>query len=517
MSARLLGTPLPLVWGALTLVAGLVRGWATGQARFGAEEAAFFETALSLARGEAWPAYGPPLTGQAALHPGPLFFQLLALPLAVVGSPRAGSLFVAALHVLALLLISDLVRRCLDARAGTLVLLLGAFAPWDVLYADRIWLSCVAPAWAALFLYAAGRASLGGRAIWQAGLAFFGVTLPALHLSAPVAWAAAAVVLVLGPKVRWSARALLLGLGLGASTYLPMLVAEFGSDLGNTRALLAHGGGSAVRVGRVFELFGRCLGYGIISGSAELGYHAERGYWGGFQDHLYYLRPEGWSRWALRHGALEGGAILASVALALAAWGRAAARLLEGVRAARRAGGPLGGEERLFAGLLAGMVVAAILIGGRGKTFYPHYLNLLIPLTLVPVAAAVARGIAAAGRIAALTRGALLCSVLAMLVGTVRYYLEVDRLDGLVDSATVARELMAVAQERPVRLVFTGHDNRRALEVLAAHETGRPLQVAEDATLTITVDNDGEGPLAPGARRIGAIGLSIEDRGGVGR
>jgi hypothetical protein len=147
--------------------------WAVGHARFTGDESYFWATARNIATFEAAPVYGPPLTGSSAFHPGPIFYYLMAIPQRIGTSPWIGGIFVVLLHALSAWLLFLLARAARGERAGLVALALLAFAPWDVLYADRIWLSCVAPVWGTLVLYAAARGVVAG---WQGVLIVFALT-----------------------------------------------------------------------------------------------------------------------------------------------------------------------------------------------------------------------------------------------------------------------------------------------------------------------------------------------------
>ena len=90
--------------GALLALALGVRLYAAYHARFDRDEAAAWEVALGIARGEAFPAVGPGLSRSDAGTPGALFFYLMALPHLIVPHPLAGGVFVALLNVGALAL-----------------------------------------------------------------------------------------------------------------------------------------------------------------------------------------------------------------------------------------------------------------------------------------------------------------------------------------------------------------------------------------------------------------------------
>lgn len=501
-------------WVAALLAAAVAyRLWATGWARLTTEEAEFWVTALQIARGEAFPSYGPPLTGQEARHPGPVFFYLMALPQLFGASPRLGSAFVALLHGGALGLLWDGLRRVVSPRGALFALALGAFAPWDVLYADRVWLSCVAPVFATAALYATLRAKEGP--LFQGLMIFLLLLLPQLHMSAPIVWVAAGVWLWRGAAVRWSRPALALGALLAVLSYLPPLWAELGSGFANTAAILGHG--SQGSWSRFFNLPGRVFGYGFAAATAEIGYHFERGYWTGFGERNLYLTPAGWGRWFGHYGVLGGLGVLVSVGLGFWGWGaslRGLFRHLRDLGGLRGAAG-LSPGDRLTLAILAGLVAAWALLAVSRKAFYPHYVNLLMPFLLWPPAWALARASVRPRWGAAASAVTLAVSMTAMFAAGVRYYRSVDGANGL--EATLALTEVVSREPGPVRLVFRGFDNQRAFELVAEHLYGRRLEVVESAAVAFTVHNDAvsAGPADERAVEVRGVRMVRVARGGA--
>ena len=78
-----------MIAGLMTVAVG-VRLWSAWHARFSGEEASFWNTAVGIARAEAFPALGHSVSGTGALHPGPLFFWLIAASQIFVTSPFVG-------------------------------------------------------------------------------------------------------------------------------------------------------------------------------------------------------------------------------------------------------------------------------------------------------------------------------------------------------------------------------------------------------------------------------------------
>lgn len=449
---------------ALLAVGFFFRAWAVGHARFTGDESWFWATARNIATFQAAPIYGPSMTGSGANHPGPIFYYLMALPQRLGPSPWWGGLFVALLHTLSSALLGLLAWRARGVRAGLIALALVAFAPWDVLYGDRIWLSCVAPVWGAIMLYAATRLD---DPRMQGVLVFFALTCPQLHMSAPLVWCAAAVLAAGTPRPFVLARkAVAIGVGLTVLAYLAPLVNELTHQFSNTRAILSEGGGKEAW-SDVAWTPARVLGYAILSGTSEIGYHFETGYWRPFKEGAAYFSRAGAVAWWARHGALWGGLTLLTIAVAAVAWVRATVSMVRAWRS-----GPLSLDARVTLALLVGLLSATALLVVARKGFFPHYTNLLMPLLLWPVIGLVDVAMA---RWRAVSFGVLAAIMLAMASSSARYYLDVDRRNGL--DATTAMVERAMTGPQPIEVHFDGFYNRFAWEMLAntGYKRGLPL------------------------------------------
>lgn len=482
-----LGRALGALGIALLLAGLVVRFWAIGHARFTGDESFFWATARNIAVGEAHAFYGPALTGSNAYHPGPLFYYLMAVPQRLGVSPWWGGGLVVLLHGLGALLLADVARRTRGgALAAQLVVALWAFAPWDVLYGDRVWLSCVAPIWGAAALWAATRLE---RPSAQVALVFVAGTMPQLHMSAPIVWVALVPLVVLGPRPRWSRGALALGVVLVVLAYAAPLYNELRTDFQNTRAILREGGGKA-GPNEVLRVPLRVFGYALLYATSEIGYHFDTGYWRPFAEGPTYFTAEGVARlWARRGVWLV--ADVVSIAVACAGWLvvlsgalRAAARGVRDRLAARRVwaadeGAVVELGARMTAAIVVGLFAATALMMIARKGYFPHYTNLFMPFALLPPALGLAalttpRASGAAPRLrAGGALGLALAVALAMASSTVRYYREVDTLNGL--DATWSMVEATTQGPTPFQVRFDGFDNRFAWQMIAAYGLKRPL------------------------------------------
>jgi hypothetical protein len=413
----------------------------------------------------------------------------MSIPQFLGSTPFLGGIFVALLHVAAGWMLYRLAVEARGRRAGLFALVLFAFAPWDVLYGDRIWLSCVAPVWGTALFYFAHRAKESAAA--QGAFVFFALVCPQLHMSAPIVWIAAAVLLFFARPARISRRAVAIGTALAVVAYAPAIYWELTHGFGNTVAILEKSGGN-VEPGELWKSPFRVLGSAILFGSSEIGYHFARGYWTAFDEGKYYVP----ARYFAEHG-LWAVANIFSVVFSLAAW-------IAAVRAIERPRSSL--EHRLVLALLAALAAAALLILVARKAYFPHYANLLMPLALAPVAFAADRMFArrwwrpVAAALIAVT-------VVAMAASSIRYYLRVDRLNGL--AATTAMVARVLSEPGPFRVDFEGFHNKFAWELLANGIHGRALPADGRAPVHFRVKNGApfQGELPKGAERFGAVVL----------
>ena len=484
------------------------RLWATEHARFTGDESDYWARSRQLVEGTHIPAYGPPITGSEAHLPGPAYYFLMAIPQSLGASPRFGSAFVALLHAWAAWLLYRLARRAGGQRAGIVALIWVAFAPWDVLYADRIWGSCIVPVWGTLALYATYRSSEEGW--WQGGLLFLCLVLPQLHLSFPVLWAACGVLWVLRPPKQLHLLSLGIGLALSVAAYGAPLAAELHQGFSNMQKIFQQGTGGASweeAIGAPVKV----AAYAVLYASSEIGYHFARGYWGGgFSEVSAYLTGPGLSEHFARLGVVLGSGVFLSVGLAVAAWGAALVDLVPRLRRAD-ADPRNNSEARAWTwALLAGLAAGGLLMFLARKTFFPHYANVLMPVLLLPPTFVVSHALGSRWRWpAALALGA---SVVTMAWTTVRYYREVDALNGLGPTLAMVRTVLA--EGTPAEIRFTHFNNRYAWTMVARHLHGRSHVHQPGAPDRWIVHNHQpfRGPLSDQDQRFGPILLEHRPR-----
>lgn len=470
----------------LVVAGALFRLWATTHARFGGDEADFWATARRVATLEALPAYGASITGSGANHPGPMYYYLLALPQRLGASPYFGSAFVVLTHAFAAWLVYLFAQRAGRERAGLIALALLVFAPWDVLYADRIWGSCVVPPWSTVAIYAAARAKDSPR--WQAALIVTALVLPQMHMSAPVVWAACLTLLVLSPPARFSRPALAVGLGLSLLAYAPPLYQELLSGFRNTKLILSESGGTETWPSLAFVPL-KVFGYAFLYGTGEISYQFARGYWGGNFDDLHrYLTVPGWLAWLRETSAVEAALVVVSLVLTSAGWAVAlfdlAGRVSRAIRARSRAILDIGDAMTIALGVA--LLTASVLMMLAKKKFFPHYANVLVPMLFWPVASGLDRLLDRV-RIRPLIAAGLAATAAAMALASIRYYRTIDVLNGL--RPTLQMVEAALEENGPIALRFDHFDNTYAWRMIAQVLHRRDLVLSASAPVGYQVHN----------------------------
>ena len=472
----------------LLFVATVFRLLLISDARFTGDESYFWATARNTATFDARPVYGPSMTDSPAYHPGPLFYYIMAIPQRLGASPLFGSFAIVLLHVFAGFLLFRATLLAASGRAALIALALFAFAPWDILYGDRIWLSCLAPVWGSFILYSALLARESQRA--QTALLFFTLTCPQIHMSAPIVWCAAFVILWCRPPQTWSKKALLVGVMLTLVAYSFPLYHELTHDFTNTRAILTHAGGK-ISSDEALKHPLQMLLYAVFYGSSEIGYHSNLGYWQPFDAVKIYGSFAGLKTWFANQGVVLGLLTCLSILVSFAGWSLAiiyAVRHL--VRAIReRSKAVLSTPDIMTIALIAALFAAAALLFMARKGFFPHYANLLVPMIFLPMAA---------GADALMNRyntkflrytvlGVVVGSVLSMAVNTWNYYKTVDTLNGV----SVTREIVAdvMAENAPVSVRFEGFQNLFAWKMIAQTEHKKALNVQNSANISYVIKN----------------------------
>ncbi len=474
-----------LVAALVLVLAGVVlRGWAVDHARFTGDESGYWALSRQLATFDHLPMYGPEITGSAAHLPGPMYYYFMALPQRLGASPRFGSWFVVLLHGLCAWLLFLVARRARGDRAGLIALALVAFAPWDVLYADRIWGSCVVPIWGTVGVYAALRSADDSR--WLTPLVFVCLVLPQLHLSTPVLWGTVGMILLLRPPERWSWRALGLGVALTVLAYAHPIYGELTSGFANTKTILSKAGGSSAAADVLLTPV-KVFGYAVLYASSDISYHFARGYWGGgFDDPARFATWAGWQGWFRGQGVQWGVAGLVSIGLAVALWAGALVGVLRRGVEAVRARTRLDLDVTLTLGLLAGLLAGSGLMMFAKKGYFPHYANIIMPMLLWPAVSAL-DGALESRWLRWPTLAALAVSMVAMLHSCVKYYTEIDSLNGL--GATMAMVGDLVEEPTPVTVRFDHFHNAYAWSLVAKHYYGKQPDVRPNAPVTYRVRN----------------------------
>lgn len=162
------------------------------------------------------------LTSSVGIPNPPLFVYLVAIPLAIVRSPLAVTVMIAAANVVAIWLVYLLGKRFLSPFVGAAAAALLTLSPWGIVFSRKIWAQDLLPLAATLF--ALQLHSLVVKRRPRAGFWLVVITALAtqLHFSAWILAVVAAAALIQARtwvSWRWTG----LGLLLAAASYAPFL------------------------------------------------------------------------------------------------------------------------------------------------------------------------------------------------------------------------------------------------------------------------------------------------------
>ena len=380
-------------WLAVLVGAVAVRLWSAWHARFSGEEAAFWSTAVGIARGETFPLLGHSVSGTRALHPGPLFFWLIAASQIFVTSPFVGNAAVSLFGLFGALVMAKTApvsgtgaspTTVTSVSVGPWLLLLGAASPWWVVYSNSTWPSYVVTGAAACFVAALWRVAARPRSRAIGPLAFILVAGFQLHLSLLHFWPLAIAVLLVARQRRFNLRWLAAGVLLAVACYLPYVVSEARTHFANTRLLLAKSQGGPRQARVLLELYLYFFGFP----TTDISYLWQQGFWHPFDALAFW----GGS------GAAQTDTFFRGIGVAPFLWVMhvlgwlvsAAALVVGAVRlasACRRGARRPDTATTLY---LVALLDIALFYGLSGKGGYAHYVGVLLPIAYVPVAALLA-------------------------------------------------------------------------------------------------------------------------------
>jgi 4-amino-4-deoxy-L-arabinose transferase-like glycosyltransferase len=347
--------------GLLILVAALIRLSLICTSRFTGDEAIFYQAAVHIRDGIAFPELGPAVTGGVARHPGPLFYYLMSLSQFFSRTPEAANAETAILGALSIGFLWDAVRRVLGTFPAFLAALLMTFSPWAILYADRIWNANVIIFLVAVAFWAAVRVYQKPGSRWIAMVIALSAIMPQFHLSVPVVWLALIALMLPNwrrlRELNWGFVAL--GVAIAVLGYAPYLHSELQSGFANLKALRAE---NLHLEGR--RQFYKVPIYAFRFFTLDTTYHELMGYWGGLHE-LSALKAAFVGSPVRPFSVFRLIALVASIVLAVMIY-------LSAFR------------ERRFLGLFwrafwIGICTNILLLAITPKAFYPHYLTPMLP------------------------------------------------------------------------------------------------------------------------------------------
>ena len=483
----------------VVVIAALLRVALLPTARFGGDEALFFQIGCDIVEGRAFPILGTQITDGAALLPGPTFLYLMALPLLIVKVPEAQYLFTELLGAGAVGAFYLAMRRPFGARGAFVSSLLLACAPWAALFADRTWnpnalvsLECVA-------LLAAVRVRENPSSRWLAAFLPLCAVMPHFHMGAPVAWAG--LVVVVWPTVRaWKGRVLLVGVLLSLLLYVPLTVHELATGFENTRNFIRE---MLAPKERHPTSFLWVPVYVVRFLSLDVTYHELTGYWGG-PDELRCLHALWFGSTPRPFHPLRVLDLIASLVL-VASMGIVV--VTQAVRA--RSVGGFGGA------FLLALACNLALLGLTGKQVFGHYAILLLPFAFVGYAAlgrAVFDDAARGWRVVTVVLLALFC------VGGFEATLSVSRhVDGRIGLQVHRQAMRAIvddgvrehSESEPVRLDFGYFSNPYDWDIFARRALHSTVHFDRNARTRHYKLVEEDAPLPGNARPDGVVDLGF--------
>lgn len=223
-----------LILAAIMAVAAYVRladidlGW------FMLDQARDVRTARAIVEGRAFPLVGPSIEGGPSHTWGPLYFYLVALPLAFSRDPTVAAAFLSLLNLLAVYLTYRFGAAFFGREVGLIAAALFAAFPLAVVDARALWNVAAVPLLTMAFFSCLFAVVVRGRSAMVVPTLLTLALAPQLHLSAAsFAVIFAAALLLYRPRI--ALRHLLIGAGAALLALLPYLVA------------VAGGGGRGVR------------------------------------------------------------------------------------------------------------------------------------------------------------------------------------------------------------------------------------------------------------------------------
>ncbi len=338
--------------------------------RFTGDEILHWTIAKRIASGDEFPLLGPAMTPGDAYVPGPLYYDVLAIPALVSKAPEVFNAFVALLGAVSVVLYWSALRPHFGEKGALLAAVMMACSPWSTLYADRIWNPNIVGIFVALAFWAACRLrkspSLGAVVLLFAAMA----AMPQIHMSSPMV--CIALIPIWLPTIRkWRWFWPLVATAAAAMLYIPLLIHELHTDWSNTRAFLHDTATSTSTDYQRVPLWAfRLL-------TLDVSYHQLHSYWGPHtEDEMISFALHGNSDF--HYGPIRWALLALSVLFALFSLGIAVYRTWNRVGRTK--------PHPFFWAALLGVAANTALLGVAHKEIFGHYVQSLLPLYFVAFA-----------------------------------------------------------------------------------------------------------------------------------
>jgi len=354
---------------------------------------------------------------------------------------------------------------------------------------DRIWLSNAAPVLGMLTYYAAYKWDSSPK--WQILFIVSAVILPQFHMSAPVLWIGAVALILLKKNRKISIATVLYALLICIVIYSPYIYHEILHNFSNTIAILNKGGGRE-SAANLFWIPLKVFGNGILFSSSEIGYHFSRGYWGGFNYGEYYFSVKGLNRFFMNNGPLLSLITIFTVLLSTMSWvttlGSMTSSFIKAIKS--RDIRSVSSEHKVTLSFLVSLTAGAFLLIIAKKPYYPHYINLLMPLLIIPVALfldTITKKLKEKEGYIAVT-AIVVIIMISMASNSMRYYLNIDALNGLDNTIEMTEK--ALKEKSRISLKFRHFNNSSSWRALARSYFNKPLKLDRNAKVKYIINND---------------------------
>jgi len=147
-------------------------------------------------------------------------------------------------------------------------------------------------------------------------------------------------------------------------------------------------------------------------------------------------------------------------------------------------------EHKVTLSFLVSLTAGAFLLIIAKKPYYPHYINLLMPLLIIPVALfldTITKKLKEKEGYIAVT-AIVVIIMISMASNSMRYYLNIDALNGLDNTIEMTEK--ALKEKSRISLKFRHFNNSSSWRALARSYFNKPLKLDRNAKVKYIINND---------------------------